>query len=110
MPHDVTQKRNTGNVGTADSSPPPTINHRMRTAMVLFELEQALGRYVADIAANPEDIPESMRQEVLNRKHGPQGAGTEAWQRKALDSRDIHKRAYRHRASRYRNIAPTAST
>lgn len=74
MPHDVTQKRNTGNVGTADSSPPPTINHRMRTAMVLFELEQALGRYVADIAANPEDIPESMRQEVLNRKHGPQGA------------------------------------
>ena len=46
--------------------------------MVLFELEQALGHYVAKIVASPDDIPETMRREVLSRKSqkGSQATGS----------------------------------
>ena len=48
---------------------PPTTrpNFRMQSAMVLFELEQALGAFVAEGADGADDVPESMRQELTNR-------------------------------------------
>jgi hypothetical protein len=42
-------------------------NLLIQTAMALFEFEQALASYVTDVARDPENLPSSIRDDIIQR-------------------------------------------
>ena len=52
---------------TPTGSPPPA-DYRIQSAMVLFEFEKALGRYVTENIQNQADIPDSIRDGISARR------------------------------------------